>query len=434
MRYVLVLAVLVVFTFFLNLMEALFPHLYGDRAILVLGFVLLSSFIAGRMIRRARMPMITGYLLAGLVLGPHVLGRLHGDLTVFTPEVLDQLGLVDDLALGLIALTAGGELRLRELRTRFRMIGAITGLQTGIVLLGTIAVLWVMAPYLPFTAGQPAGLVLAAALMLAICSTATSPSTTIAVITEVGAKGPMTTTMMGVTVLKDVVTLIVFSMGLVAARKLLHPQSALDFAVLLHVVWEIFGSLVIGLLLGVAIGFYIRYIGRELPSLILALSFLSMKLGAQTQLSGILICVSAGFYIENFTDHGEQMIEAIERYSLPVYIVFFTLAGAKINIDLLRDMWQIALLLIAARLLFTYLGTYFGVRLVGGSVQDRRLTWMGFIGQAGITLGLATIIGRVVPDIGTDLRTLIIAVIAINQLIGPIMLRFALYRGGEAKA
>ncbi len=432
MRYMIVLAVLILAAFFLNLTDAWFPHQYGDHAVLVLGFALLTAFIAGRIIRRVRMPMITGYIVAGLLLGPHVIGRLHADLSLFTPNVLDQLGLIDNLALGLIAFTAGGELRLNDLRSKLKMIGSVVSLQTSIVLVGTMACIWLLAPYLPFTAGREAGLVLAAALLLAICATATSPSTTIAVITELRAKGPLTTTLMGVTILKDVVTLVIFSLGLVLARKLLQPGSDFDLLVFGHVLWEVFGSLLIGLLLGFGIRLYIRFIGQELPIIILAVSFLAMEFGAYSQLSGILICLAAGFYLENFTAHGEQTIKALERYSLPVYVLFFTLAGVKIDVPALQQMWLIALLVIAARLLFTYLGTYAGVRLAGGDRSQRRLMWMGFMGQAGITLGLATIVGEVVPVIGADLRTLIVATIAVNQVLGPILLRIALFRAGEA--
>ena len=433
MRYIAVLIVLVALAFFINLVEGRFPHQYGDEAVLVLGFVLLSSFMAGRLVRHVKMPMITGYLLAGLILGPHVIGRLSGDLTLFSARVLEQLQLIDELALGLIAFTAGGELRLIDLKPRWKTIVSIAATQTIVVGAGVVGAIWLFAAHLPFLVGQTTAVVLAAALLLGLASTATSPSTTIAVITELRAKGPLTTVLMGVTVFKDVITLVAFSFGLVLASKLLTPGGGFDLKMLAHVLWEVLGSLGAGLLLGVGLRYYIRRVDWKLAALLLAVSFLAMRLGADAGLSGILICVAAGFYVENFTSHGPRLIEAIGRYSLPVFVVFFTMAGAKIDIPALRQMWLVALLLIATRLLFTFVGTYVGARVVGGNRDERRLVWMGFIGQAGITLGLAMVIGRVVPVIGADLRTLIIAVIAVNQLLGPILLRFALFRAGEAR-
>jgi NhaP-type Na+/H+ or K+/H+ antiporter len=433
MRYVIVLVSLIVMVFFINLVENNFTHQYGDSAVLVLGFVLLSSFLVGRLVRRAKMPMITGYLLAGLFFGPHIIGRINPHLTLFTDDVLSQLRLIDELALGLIAFTAGGELRLRELRKRFSVIVSIVGAHTVVVFCGVTATILLFAPMLALTAGQPAAFVWAAAILLGIAAMAISPATAIAVINETGAKGQLTTVLMGVTILKDVVTLVVFSFGLVIARKLLDPGEGFAFSVLLHVLWEVFGSLLIGVAIGMALRFYIGAVAQELPILVLAVAYLSMEFAPTLGVSGILVCVAAGFYVENFSDRGDQLIRAVEHYSLPVYVVFFTVAGAKINLPLLGDLWLTAVLLIVARTFFTFVGSYAGARLANGTPHERRLSWMGFIGQAGITLGLATIIRRVVPGIGPDLASLIIATIAVNQLLGPIMLRYALYRSGDAK-
>jgi len=433
MRHVLIIVVLTFLVFVVNVVQTGLPHPFGDEAVMVLGFVLIGAWIVGRMTARLRMPMITGYLLAGLVFGQHVIGHLSPNLTIFSERALDQLSLIDGLALGLIAFTAGGELRVKDVMRRIKSIGAITVAQAVVVLVGVGGVIMLASSLLPFLDGQPHRIVLATALLLGMAAVAKSPATTVAVITEMGARGPMAQLMLAVTVVKDVVVLMLFSVGLITARILLDPAGGADTGVLLHVLWEVVGSLAIGILLGWLLSFYIRLIGRDLPVLVLTLSFLAMYLAGRAALSGILICMSAGFFVENFTDYGNRLIKAIERYSLPVYIVFFTVAGAKINVPALQSMWAIALVLIVSRLLFTFIGTWLGSRLTGGNNNERRLLWMGFIGQAGVTLGLASIIARTVPGIGGQLQTLIIATIAVNQIIGPILLRLALVRGGEAR-
>lgn len=430
---VVVLLVLLFLGWFLNLMAGRTPTGYGDQAVVVLGFALIGAAAVGRLARRGRLPMITGYLLAGLAFGPHLAGSLSPQLTLFTPEVLQQLRLIDDLALGLIAFTAGGELKMSTLRPRLRAILAVSGVQALVVTLGVGLVAFALGPHLSFLAGKPQTFWLAAAIVLGITALAPSPATTIAVINESEARGPFATVAMGTTVTNDVLSLLLFSGSLMFVNQLLQPETAVDLAVLGLVVWEVLGSLIAGLLLGLALRGYIRHIGRELPLLILALAFVSMQAAAALHLSGILVCLAAGFYVENFTAHGEAMITAVDRYSLPVYIVFFTLAGAKIDLPVLRQMWAATLILVLARGLFLFAGARLGGRLGRAEPTVRREIWKALVGQAGISLGLAVIVGQSVPEIGPALQTLLIALIAVHQLIGPILLRQALARSGEAK-
>ncbi|HPQ70225.1 MAG TPA: cation:proton antiporter [bacterium] len=434
MRGLIVFAILVGLIYTVHAIDVMNFHAYGDEAIMVLGFVLLCSWLAGRLTARLRMPMINGYLLAGLFFGPYVLGALSARLSLFSPATIEQLSLIDGLALGIIAFTAGGELRLRELRARLKNILAVTLFQSLIVFTGVFGLLLILAPHLPLTAGRPMPFMIAVAMLLGMSAVAKSPATTIAVITEMNARGRLTTLMLSVTMLKDVIVLILFSVGVILARMLIAPEGGFDVHTLLLIAWEVIGSLLIGVLVGLALSLYIKYVGRELPILVLTVSYLATYLGEAAHLSGILVCMAAGFTVENFSAHGERLIAAIEKYSLPIFIVFFTVAGAKINVPALRAMGVVALLLVGSRLLFTFLGTYVGSRLSGGDRHERRLGWMGFIGQAGVTLSLALIIERIIPDIGGQLSTLIIAAIAVNQIIGPILLRFALVRSGEAGA
>lgn len=433
MRGFLIIVILLFLAFLANLLNIRTTQSFGGEAVMVLGLILISSWILGQAVKKIKAPMITGYLLAGFIFGPYVLGAIAPRLGFFSSTALDQLSLIDSVALGLIAFTAGGELKLSDLRKKLRSILTITTFQTATVFFGVSAVIFILSPWLSLTAGQSTMTVVTIVLLLGIAATANSPSTTVAVITELSAKGPITTIMLSVTVLKDVIVLVLFSVGLLAALVMVKPGVEPDLSILPLIMWEVFGSFAIGVALGYLLSLYIRYVGRELPILILALSFLAMEICALQHLSGILMCMSAGFYVENFTDQGGKMIKAVERYSIPVFIVFFTVAGAKIDVPAIRSMWLIASLMIATRAVFTFIGTWTGSRLSHGSKSEQRLAWTGFIGQAGVTLGLASIIGRAVPDIGSDLQTLIIATIAINQVIGPIAMRWALARAGEAK-
>jgi Kef-type K+ transport system membrane component KefB len=148
----------------------------------------------------------------------------------------------------------------------------------------------------------------------------------------------------------------------------------------------------------------------------------------------MLICLTAGFWVQNFTEGGgKELMEKIDRSSLPVYVIFFALTGAALDISALRDTWMLALVLVAARGLLIWVGGYLGARASGDPPSFRRMSGLSFITQAGVSLGLAGIVMRRFPDWGPALATTIVAVIAVNQVIGPVGLKVALKAVGEAR-
>ena len=404
-------------------------------ATLALGFVLIVSYFAGRFVASCGIPSITGYILVGVMFGPHVLSGLTPALAVLSPDNVAGLRLLDGAALGLIALTAGGELNLRIVRRRGRailyvVVGHLVVVGPGIAGLTCVAYQWI-----PGLATLPMPSVFAASLLLGITAVAKSPATTIAVIQEYQARGPVTQLALGVTVVKDVVVVVVFTVVLALAVRLAggsgdHQTSGFA-TVLLELTWEVLGSLVLGVVVGWLVRLYGRRVGRELPLLVLAIAFLSGALSEQVRLSGLLVCMVAGFYVENFSAQGDALIDAVERHSLPLYVVFFTMAGADIDMLVLRQMWVVALALVLGRGVLTFVGTYAGARLAREVPSVRRHGWTGFIGQAGVTLGFATLIASRIPSFGGALKTVIVAGIALNQLLGPVIFRLGLSAAHE---
>ena len=151
-------------------------------------------------------------------------------------------------------------------------------------------------------------------------------------------------------------------------------------------------------------------------------------------LEPMLICVTAGFWVRNFSREGELFMETIDRSSLPIYVIFFSLTGAALNVDALKETWLVAVLVVAVRFILISLGAYLGTSLSGDPPRFRRMAGLSFITQAGVSLGLAGIIMRRFPEWGAILATTIVAIIALNQIIGPIAFKFALNAVGEARA
>lgn len=402
----------------------------GGDATLTLGFILLAAYISGLIVRRLGAPMITGYILGGIFFGPWLLPRIDPLLTFISLESIDQLRLIDQVALGLIAFSAGGELRLRALKNNLQAITSITCSQTIICFSGVWLCFYFGSSYFSLTSGLDTYSVAAISMLLAITTVAKSPATTIAVINEYKARGTMTDIILGVTIVKDVVVISLFSLCLATAG-ILVSNTQFDSSFILQVSWEITGSVIVGFILGSILIRLLVHVEEELATAIILLGFTAQYLAEMTHLSGLLICMVAGFVVENLSSRGHCFIEAIERYSLPVYVVFFTLAGAALNLNALLESWRMATLLVVLRLFFTWMATTMACRWSNCPSATTRYAWTGFIGQAGVTLGLALLIETRFPEFGTSVKAIIVGAIAINQIIGPVIFRIGLTRSGE---
>ncbi len=396
-------------------------------ATMLLGFLLLAAFVAGELAREMRLPRITGYLVIGVLFGPSVL-RLLPQGTV------SDFRLINDIALSLIALQAGGELRLARLRGRFGSIWTITLFQIVITMAGVTAVVYLGRDLLPFLSQQPVPVVLAVALMFGLVAVAKSPATTIAVITELRARGPLTDTVLSVSVLKDVLIMLLIAVVIPLALVMVDPERGFEFAQLQEISLAIIISLMLGSLVGWLMIVYLREVGVQPILFVLGMAFLVVELAHALHLqseSSILIGMAAGFVVQNTSLHGPKLIDALEANSLPLYALFFAVAGADLHLAVIPGVWQVGLLIILARMGLIYVSTYLGAVSSGDLPVVRRYGWMGFLSKAGVTLGLANIIRLRFTDWGGEVAAIIIAMIAVNQLIGPPLFRFSLVRARE---
>ncbi|MHC4780323.1 MAG: cation:proton antiporter, partial [Planctomycetota bacterium] len=208
---------------------------------------------------------------------------------------------------------------------------------------------------------------------------------------------------------------------------------------------EIAGSAVIGIVLGVVLSRYIKARGPQLGLVILGLCFLIYRSSVAFEhylhqvhdvvihLEPLLICAATGFTVQNFSKQGENLLEAQEGVGLPVYVIFFTMAGAALDMGALVAGWAIALLLVGGRLSTIFLGARVATTLAGDPPPFRKYCWLGFVTQAGLSIALATQLSTSFGEWGAQLGSLLIASIAINQVIGPVAFKFALDRAGETR-
>ncbi len=418
----------------LALLMAFFVHIEfrGENqlraeSMMALGFTLMVAYLFGKMVTRIRLPKITGYILAGILFGPYVFNLLSKPVVV-------NLQLIDNIALSLIALTAGGEFRYKAIKPQLKTIGSAIFWQVVVVMFCFLLFIPLYKQNIAFLANQTLPVVIGVALIFGALSIAKSPATTIAIITETGARGRFTDFVLGVTVFKDIIVVLIFSITLAFSKPLILEESKLQMGYVFTVIFEIASSIIAGFGAGFLILLYLKYINRQKALFLLGAILLGIELSVLFHLEVILVFMVAGFFIQNFSGAGDELIRAIESTSLPIFVTFFTIAGASLNFPIFLEYWSLALLMVVLRAATTYGGTYLGGKLTGASSEIKNYGWMGFIGQAGLTLGLSILVVKNIPGpIGLSIRTLVIATIAINQIIGPVLFRYAVEKVGEAR-
>ncbi|HHQ47645.1 MAG TPA: hypothetical protein ENK19_02010, partial [Acidobacteria bacterium] len=344
--------------------------------LLALGMIMIGGELVGDLAQRWRLPRVTGYLLLGMVLGPSVAGLV-------TRADLHGLVLFEELALGLIALTAGGELRVEALKNGWRSLVAITAGHAVGIFLASSALFWLILGPLPFLGALGPAERLAAVALLGTLTVAKSPATTIAIITETRSRGPLVDTVLGVTVVKDLLILLLFTWvsGMAAGW---IGGGGVDLGVLGALGGEMVLSLVAGTLLGLALGVYLAHLGFHPEITVLAVVLVSMELAHTWRLEHLLMTMAAGFVARNvFPAAATGFLHALERSSPPIYVVFFALVGAGLDLGVFRTAWAGVAVLVVVRLALTWGLTAAPAALAGAPVAVRRWAWMGFVAQAG---------------------------------------------------
>jgi len=406
----------------------------------VLGFLViaLAAQQIGRYFIRISLPLISGFLFTGIIAGPYV-------LNLISREAVIHLRFVDEFALAFIAFAAGNQLYLKDMVSRLRTIQWVTvGLVVCTMLLGTLAML-LMAEQIPFLRAMSLPGRLAVSLLAASILVARSPSSAIAIVDELRAKGPFTQTVLGVIVITDVLVIVLFAVSTSLANTLL-TGIGFDFTAVGLLVLQLALSLLLGYLLGQALMIILSLPGGRqwLQAALILMTGYSVYLvsGAVRQASGaylpfelllepLLICMVGGFVVTNYCDCRMEFSKILEETGPPVYILFFTLTGAALSLDVLVRTWPIALALFFVRGGAIFAGAFGGGLLAGESRRHNQLGWMTYITQAGIGLGLAKEVMVEFPGWGEPFATIMIAVIVLNQIIGPPLFKKAVSLAGE---
>lgn len=389
------------------------PEVYQKT--LILAIIILSGYLMGRIFRRFKLPMVVGYLVAGMILGPSLGG-------IVSLEMNQALELIKILGLGMIAILIGGELEIKKIRHLGRAILGITVVQV----LGAFTAVFLAAFFI-------LKLPLTISLLLGALATATAPASPVTVIREYNARGPFTTTLLGVVALDDAVCIIFFGIVSAVVEVLLRGE-AVGAGAIFSSLFEVAKS---GLL-GAGSGILLTLLLPRLPNrshkvtVLVGIILLNSGLAYAWQLSPLMVNMLCGFTAANIYRKPDEL-NFLQDIEMPVLVVFFTLAGASLQFNVLVENWLWAAVYIIARGAGKVGGAYLGAYLSRAEKVVQKYLGFAMFSKAGLTIGLLMLVQDRFPTLAPTIAAIELAAVAVCELIGPLGTRYALISSGETR-
>ncbi len=410
-----------------NLLETLHPLVY-------IGLLLLLSYAGGKVANYLKAPRVSGYLVMGMLASPSILGIFHERL------VKEELTLITDIALAIIAFSIGGSLRISKLRKLGRHILWITFTQASGAFFMTAATLALFF-YIFYDSNiiSPSFLTLyfPMALVIGALSAATAPAAILALIHEYRSKGPLTTILLGVVALDDGLAIIFFAFAIAVAQIFVNNVAINWQNFLLSPVFSILISLFTGGMVGMSLRKLIPFVsGKEaLLGVIIGSIFLTSGLAISLKVSPLLASMMLGFVVINFVQRHEDLFAVVEGIEEPIFGMFFTLAGAYLDLGVMQTAGWLSLLIVLGRFSGKLLGSRFGAHISHAPQTVKKYLGLALLPKAGVTVGLVleakSIFGA--TYMSEVMVNAVLGSVIINELLAPFFVRFALVRAGEAK-
>ena len=406
--------------------------------LLAIGVAMFAGLFLSRLTSRFNLPDVTSYLVAGLLIGPLCLGRLGVPGLGFTSfDFVDAMGLISDVALGFIAFSIGSEFRVSALRKIGRQATVIAIFQA----LAATALVDVALLLLHLFLGDR--LPVSTCIILGAIATATAPAATLMVVNQYKAKGPLTDILLPIVALDDAVGLIAFAVSNGIA-KALNSGSISLVSVLVNPILEIVLSLVMGAALGWVFSLVEKYFNSGSKRLSLAVGFvvlsaglskLEFHLGSELEIgfSPLLVCMMCATIFCNLCDFSEEIMYKTDRWTAPVYVLFFVLSGAELDLRVFAD-WAvvgIGLMYILARSTGKILGASVSARMMHCQESICKYLGITLLPQAGVALGMSVTVAAEFGAEGAIIRNIVLFSVLIYELVGPLLTKMALTAAGD---
>ncbi len=411
------------------------------ETILTISVVLLAGLFMSRIVKLVGLPAVTAYLIAGILIGPFCLGRLGiPGIGFHTLESVADFGILSNIALGFIAFAIGNEFRLSQLKETGRqatVIGIFQALAaTFLVDAALIVVHFIVGEKLPVST----------AVILGAIAAATAPAATLMVVRQYKAKGKLTDLLLPIVALDDAVGLVIFAVSFGVAKALISGKVNV-VSVVVEPLVEIVISLVLGALLGALLTFSERFFHSRSKRLSIAVTFVllavaismikfsigSVKIG----FSPLLVCMMLGTVFCNLCDFSAELMDRCDRWTAPLFIIFFVLSGAELDFSVFGDFTIVAigLVYIIARSLGKYLGAYGSAKMMKCDRDTTKYLGYTLLPQAGVALGMSVIVAadRDLGQEGAIIRSIVLFGVLIYELFGPMITKIALTKAGNIK-
>ncbi|MBQ9736678.1 MAG: cation:proton antiporter [Clostridia bacterium] len=406
--------------------------------LLSLALALFTGLILSRLAKLLKLPAVTAYLVGGILLGPYLLGAFGVEgLGFVSMENVERFSIICDVALGFIAFSMGNEFRLGQLKKTGRQATVIGIFQAVVTTLLVDGVLIGLHFIIPDKLSLPAAIVLGAV------AAATAPAATLMVVRQYKAKGPLTDILLPVVALDDAVGLVLFAISFGIARAM-NEGAISVIGMIVEPILEVVFSLLLGLAMGWLFTFFERFFHSRSKRLSMSVAFVFLTVGlsmlkfnvfgVHIAFSSLLSCMMLGTVFCNVCDFSEELMDRLDRWTGPLYILFFVLSGAELELSVFADgaIVLIGVIYILARSVGKYLGAFSSAKAV--KCDDHIVKYLGItlLPQAGVALGMAMKAVELGPD-GLLVANITLFAVLVYELVGPMLTKMALTAAGDIK-
>ncbi|MEO8500953.1 MAG: cation:proton antiporter [Vicinamibacteria bacterium] len=385
-----------------------------------LGLILLLALLAGHLVRVVRIPEVSGYLIAGVALGPSLLGWLSQDNLV-------SLGVFSEVALGLILFSVGSVFEVSLFRRMGRQLMILTLIESALaaaaVTIGALVL------------GQPWQV----SFLLGAIAIATAPASTLMVIRECDSAGPLTDNLLGIIAINNLLCITAYSLVAAMIDLTAGAGGSAGFATTLYnasfsLIWQLVGSVALGFLVGLLLASWSSHVVENGEMLILLAGSILLCVGVSRflELSPLVASLSVGATLVNLAHRSRHLFEALVLTDPPFYAIFFVIAGAELDVRLIPAMGALGLVYIVGRAGGKFVGARLGARWLGLEPSVQNLLGFALLAQAGLAVGLTFAINARYESYAAVISTVVLASVTVYEMIGPVSTRFALVRAGEA--
>ena len=408
------------------------------QALLSLSIAIFAGLMLSRVAKLLKLPAVTAYLVAGILVGPYCLGAFGVKGLGFTSIAdVKTYGILSDIALGFIAFAIGNEFRLSQLKQTGKqaaVIGVVQAVFTTLLVDGVLILLHLL---------MPDKLSLEAAIVLGAIASATAPAATLMVVKQYKAKGPVTDILLPIVALDDAVGLVLFAVSFGVAKAFMSGKVDI-ISVIVEPILEVVLSLLLGIVMGLLFTFFERFFHSRSKRLSMSVTFVLLTValsmlkfeiaGIHIAFSSLLVCMMLGTIFCNICDFSEELMDRVDRWTAPIFVLFFVLSGAELELSVFKDytIVIIGLVYILARSIGKYTGASVSARCVKCDSNIVKYLGITLLPQAGVALGMA-IKSAQLGEVGKIIANITLFAVLIYELIGPLLTKIALTKAGEIK-